>query len=740
MAGLRDSINEENRPQRKPTKIPKGFDSISSFLDDMRRRYEWGYGYNEHNIIAGKDDARFVTGEGQWDPIIRQRRMAERKPTLTFNRLVAFLAQVIGDRLMNETEIRVLPDKGSEKGIANIREGLIRNIFKNSNAEFARSEAAKYQVIGGQGAFYLSVDYCNNDVFEQEIRLNAIYDPYAAVFDPLGIEPSGKDCQFAFVGEDIPQDEYKNRWPWASETSFMDSKTWNQSGFWMQEDTIRIVNYWRMVTEGYKTLALYKDGTVHDITDKEEYEYEMFVATRDDGEPYIREVPKRFARLYVCSGNEILEGPYDYNCSSIPVYRVAGWEVNDGERIYRWGLIRNLKDPQRLHNYWRSTVAEQLVAAPRNKWLTTPEAVKGHEAKWRRAPVSSDPFLYYNDGEQPPIHIPPPAIDAALVNEAGASTQDLKDISNLHEAALGMPSNEVSGVAIQQRNQVSDVGTYIYTDRARIADERCAVNINELIPDYYDTMRVETIMGADNKVDTITINDPSDPNSDITVGKYNVTVSVGPASATKRALAAEQMMAFVNAVPQIAANVMDLVADAQDWPQSIEFARRFKMMLPPGMLTPDEMTPEMQQMQQANEQKQQQATQIQLLQLQSKMALESAKTAEGQSRAHLSIAQAYKAILDAHARQADVAQKGENAGIKTALDAIDQHNAIGAEDRQYELDALASLTQAHNTLASANATNAQATATAAGVGDPANGDGQDGAPAVAGPTSEPNGE
>ena len=96
--------------------------------------------------------------------------MNERKPTLTFNRLVAFLAQVIGDRLMNETEIRVLPDKGAEKGIANIREGLIRNIFKNSNAEFARSEAAKYQVIGGQGAFYLSVDYCSNDVFEQEIR------------------------------------------------------------------------------------------------------------------------------------------------------------------------------------------------------------------------------------------------------------------------------------------------------------------------------------------------------------------------------------------------------------------------------------------------------------------------------------------------------------------------------------------------------------------------------------------
>src|SRR5690606_27486889 len=164
--------------------------------------------------------------------------------------------------------------------------------------------------------------------------------------------------------------------------------------------------------------------------------------------------------------------PYDYPISSIPIYRVPGWELNDGEKVHRWGLIRFLKDPQRLHNYWRSTVAEQLVAAPRNKWLTTPDAVKGHEAKWRRAPTSDDPFLYFNDGEQPPQHVPPPGIDAALVNEAAISTQDMKDISNIHEASLGMPSNEVSKVAIQQRQMVSDVGTYIYIDRRRLADQR----------------------------------------------------------------------------------------------------------------------------------------------------------------------------------------------------------------------------------------------------------------------------
>jgi hypothetical protein len=403
-------------------------------------------------------------------------------------------------------------------------------------------------------------------------------------------------------------------------------------------------------------------------------------------------VPNRFAQLYVCSGNNILEGPYDYPISSIPIYRVPGWELNDGEKTHRWGIIRFLKDPQRLHNYWRSTVAEQLVAAPRNKWLTTPDAVKGHEIKWRRAPSSDDPFLYFNDGETPPIHIPPPGIDAALVNEAAISTQDMKDISNIHEAALGMPSNEVSGKAIQQRQMVSDVGSYIYVDRRRLADNRCAKNINELISYIYDTKRTITIIGRDDKTSIMTINDPADPNSDVTIGKYGITVDVGPASETKRTLANEQMMAFVNAMPQMASVVMDLISEAQDWPKSGEFAKRFKMMLPAGTIPEDEMTPEMKAMQEQN-------AALTTAQQERDAALQTAETnkkladaANAEARARLAEAQAYKAVLDAQSRAKDVQSKDDDRDFKAneqdfrqTMEVVDQHTRLQAEDRDFDL-------------------------------------------------------
>lgn len=176
------------------------------------------------------------------------------------------------------------------------------------------------------------------------------------------------------------------------------------------------------------------------------------------------------------------------------------------------------------------------------------------------------------------------------------------------------------------------------------------------------------------------------------MGKYGVTVSVGPATETKRALANEQMMAFVNAAPQTAASVMDLIAEAQDWPKSGEFARRFKMQLPPGMVPEDEMTPEMQQMQAANQQMQQMQQELAQAQAQATIADLSAKAKNNEARANLALAQAYKAVLDAQSRKSDVEGKNDerltnadNVEFDQVMKTLDQHNALAHEDRDFDL-------------------------------------------------------
>lgn len=177
----------------------------------------------------------------------------------------------------------------------------------------------------------------------------------------------------------------------------------------------------------------------------------------------------------------------------------------------------------------------------------------------------------------------------------------------------------------------------------------------------------------------------------MTVGKYGVTVSVGPASETKRTLAAEQMMAFVNAMPQTAGVVMDLVAEAQDWPKSGEFAQRFKMLLPPGTIPEDEMTPEMKQMQAQNQQMQAMQQQLAQAQAEADLNAKQAKAANDEARARLAEAQAYKAIIDARSRAADVEGKNQERSARAddqefrqVMQTLDQHNSLAGEDRDFD--------------------------------------------------------
>jgi hypothetical protein len=171
-----------------------------------------------------------------------------------------------------------------------------------------------------------------------------------------------------------------------------------------------------------------------------------------------------------------------------------------------------------------------------------------------------------------------------------------------------------------------------------------------------------------------------------------VTVDVGPASETKRTLANEQMMAFVNAMPQSAAVVMDLVAEAQDWPKSGEFAKRFKMLLPAGTIPDDELTPEMRAMQAQNAQLQQVTQQLAQAEQNAKTQKLAGDAANAEARANLAMAQAYKAVLDAQSRARDVASKDDDRDIKADAQSFDQalalikdHNDVQHEDREHAL-------------------------------------------------------
>lgn len=670
---IKDRVGDPERPQRPVFEVPEGFDDIPSFLSAMRKDFYDDSSFDRLNRDAGLEDLKFAVGD-QWDPMVRARREAALKPTLTVNRLPAFIAQVIGARLMNETVIKVLPDTNGTEPIARIREGLIRQIQKDSRAEDVYGDAFKNSVVAGIGNFQIEMDYESDEVFDQVLKLSAIPNAFAVVWDRMMTDPTGRDAGHGFVVDVMRKASFNKRWPWATASDLQvdyNLRSDITANGWISVDDVRIVSYWRLLSRK-RALALLNNGDISDITDKIDPESDAYdkaeaekllssVMQRPDGAPIMREVDVRYAQMYLCSGLDILEGPYELPISRLPIFRVPGWEMQVDEWKHRWGLVRFMKDPQRLHNYWRSVLAEKIMQTPRAVWTAAQEAVAGREDEWRNSHRSDDPLLVWNgESGKEPKRVEPAKMESALITEAEMTSQDLKDVSNIHEANLGMPSNEVSGAAIVARQRVSDTGTIMYQQNLTRAIEEAGQVLNQLISVCYDTPRIVKILGADGAEDLQIINTPSDPRSaNIADGKYSITVKTGPSTATKRVEATASMMAFINAAPQVAAYTLDLVAEAMDWPQHEEFARRIRMTLPPGMVNPKDLTPE--------EQKQYLASQDSSAQqnaLANRDAL--AKITATESQATLNNARATKEMTVAQLAPAETATKQVEVSSKAA--------------------------------------------------------------------------
>lgn len=583
--------------KRPKIKLPVGYENDAQFLQEMRLMFSDDIQSDRLNREAAIEDLKFVVGD-QYDDITRARRESARKPVLTINRLPAFVAQILGSRRLNETDIKVAADSQGAKQVAKVREGLIRSIQKVSSAKVAYDNALAGAVMCGIGNFGVELVECDDDALgEQNINIFSIPDHLSVLWDRQSRDPTGKDATRVFLVENMSQQQFYQTWPWATPsdvtTDYNIRGDLRMSG-WVSIEDCRVVEYWRM-RKHKRMLAALIDGSTVDITDEEDPITLLKIATNPKtGAPIIREVMRPYAQMYICSGTDILEGPYELPISRPPVFRVPGWEVSVAEWRHRWGLTRFLKDPQRLHNYWRSVIAERLMQTPRAVWVAPDSAVEGREQQWRNSHLSDDPLLVYNArAGAPPTRVNPAQLEEALMGESETSAQDIKDVSNIHEANLGMPSNEVSQVAIMARQRVSDTGTIIYHDNLAMAQEQAGIVMNQLIPLVYDTPRVIKIVGADDTEEMQAINQFNNPRSiDITVGKYSVTCGVGPSYATKRIEQSANMLGMAQSMPQIIGTAADIIVESQDWPDADRIAARIRNAMPPGMLTPQEMSPQ----------------------------------------------------------------------------------------------------------------------------------------------------
>jgi hypothetical protein len=184
-------------------------------------------------------------------------------------------------------------------------------------------------------------------------------------------------------------------------------------------------------------------------------------------------------------------------------------------------------------------------------------------------------------------------VPAGALQEALNASDDIKAVVGIFDASLGARSNETSGRAIQARQREADKGTFHFLDNMSRAIQYAGRVLIECIPSIYSERQTIQILGEDEAQSVAQLvqsqADPEGKIYNLSAGKYDVTVSVGPSFATQREETVMAMQELIRAYPPAAEAIGDLYVKNMDWPgadkaaeriQFLQFAQGLNMGLP----------------------------------------------------------------------------------------------------------------------------------------------------------------
>jgi hypothetical protein len=559
----------------------------------------WGNVYD-----AARDDLTFLSDQegAQWDSRAYASRKRKNKPALQIDRLTQFVNQVSNDIRMNTPSINVIPHSGgADLETAEIFQGIIRDIEQKSSADDAYDYAVNSAIKCSIGFIRVDQRFKDKKGFGQEFFIERVVNPLSVLIDPNSVTPDGSDAMCAWVLDEMPVKDFKDKYPDANPVSFAEASAKELK----DTDMIVLCEYFKVKEEAI-TLALLPDGKV--------VEFVEGMVAQDT-----RESTRRTVYHYHLSGDAVLKEttfPSDY-IPIVPVYGEEAWR--DGKR-YIHSLIRKAKDPQKRYNYWASIEAELLMKSPKATIIAVGGTTENYADDYKNPDdaivLRYDQVDAKGNPAPPPQINPGPPVPVGIVTALQQAAEDIKSTLGLYDAFLGQQSNETSGVAIRQRKMEGDRAVYHYGDNLVRSITQVGRILVTGIPILYRDPQVVSVIGNEEESDNVGINgamvEKQERSFFLADGQYSVAVKTGASFATMREEAAEFFQQVIQSQPALMQVAGDLMFKYMDFPGAQALSERIKKTIPPQLLeTDDEQDPQTAALQQENEQLKQALTAMQ---------------------------------------------------------------------------------------------------------------------------------
>jgi hypothetical protein len=700
-------------------KPPKGEHPLDKA--DVRKRFNRVYDWWMQERIKQADvraeamrDHEIYDGPGQWTAEEIAALRERLQEALVFNQVKPTVDWVLGTEKKLRIDYRVMPRGEEDAPAAEAKTNGIKYLSDVNRTGFKRSRAFYDAVISGVGWLDHGI---SGDPEDEPIQVR--YEDWRNVwYDSLSVEPDYSDARYVFRGKWVDEDIAIAYFPDRADvihaaanedagTLFGDPSfdlediSQNEDGY--NTDTLRtgfysfageaseskrsrvfLVEAWYKLPARKKVLRGKELGTLNGVEFNQEDPDHAEMMAQGLGAP-VDTIRMEMRQMIFCGSYVLYEtiSPYRHNRFSL----VPIWGFRRKKDNAPYGMVRNLRDPQRDLNKRRS---KALYILNSNKTIVEEDAFVGtlnefYDSRQRPDGVTImkkdriQAIRDENDRSLAREHIELMAQDERYIQNTSGVTDEL----------MARQTNAVSGVAIQNRQEQGQVVTQDLFDNYRLAFQLSGEIQLSLMEQYWTEEKSFRIVGDGNAPEFVQVNG-MDGLNDITASQADFVVSEQDYSATIRRAMFETLSEMITKFPpELAIQLLDLVFDLSDLPGKEKFVDRIRQIN--GQKDPDakddpDAAPEVDPAEAAKQQ--QMETQNQILQTQ--LAGEQAKVAKLEAEARLVQAKIGTEMVNQRVAVAGVGYDQEKLKIERAqtLNAIEtaEHGRRMMEIQQKEGD------------------------------------------------------
>ncbi|HHK6104863.1 TPA: portal protein [Yersinia enterocolitica] len=482
----------------------------------------------------------------------------EKYPKFEINKISTELNRIISEYRNNRITVKFRPgDREASEELANKLNGLFRADYEETDGGEACDNAFDDGATGGFGCFRLATTFVNEyDPLDerQRITFEPVYDPSRSVwFDPDAKKYDKSDALWAFCMYSMSPEKYEAEYGKTPPSSLDVTSISSWEYDWFEPEVIYIAKYYEVRKESvdvisYKQpltgeIATYDSDQVEDIQDE--------LAAAGFEEVARRSVKRKRIYVSVVDGENFLEKPRRIPGEHIPLIPVYGkrWFIDDIERVE--GHIAKAMDPQRLYNLQVSMLADTASQDPGSIPIVDMEQVRGLEKHWENRDSKRPAFLPLRSVKNkagdivaaatPAGYTQPAVLNQALAALLQQTSADIQEVTGSSQAMQQMPSNVSQGTVNDLMNR-SDMASFIYLDNMAKSQKRAGEVWLSMAREVYGSDREVRVVNEDGSDDIALMNaavvDEETGRTvalnDLSTGRYDVTVDVGPSYTSRR--------------------------------------------------------------------------------------------------------------------------------------------------------------------------------------------------------------